>query len=132
VRACPGDRQARAAYRAPGGDAGKNFFATGGFGPWLVTADEILKPGNLKLRTLLNGVEVQHGSTSDLIFDIPAIISYVSGFTPLAAGDVISTGTPEGVGFLRKPPLWLKPGDVVEIEVEKIGTLRNPVVAERS
>jgi 2-keto-4-pentenoate hydratase/2-oxohepta-3-ene-1,7-dioic acid hydratase in catechol pathway len=112
--------------------AGKNFFATGGFGPWLVTADEILKPGNLKLRTLLNGVEVQHGSTSDLIFDIPAIISYVSGFTPLAAGDVISTGTPEGVGFLRKPPLWLKPGDVVEIEVEKIGTLRNPVVAERS
>jgi 2-keto-4-pentenoate hydratase/2-oxohepta-3-ene-1,7-dioic acid hydratase in catechol pathway len=111
--------------------AGKNFFATGGFGPWLVSADEIPDPGQLDLRTLLNGLEVQHGNTSDLIFDIPAIISYISGFTPLAAGDVISTGTPEGVGFVRKPPLWLKPGDIVEIEVEKIGVLRNPVVAEK-
>ncbi len=110
--------------------AGKNFFATGGFGPWLVTADEIPEPGNLALRTLINGVEVQHGNTSDLIFDIPAIIAYVSGFTPLGPGDIISTGTPEGVGFVRKPPLFLKPGDVVEIEVEKVGTLRNPVVAE--
>lgn len=110
--------------------AGKNFFATGGFGPWLVTADEIPDPGNLALRTLINGVEVQHGNTKDLIFDIPAIIAYVSGFTPLGPGDVISTGTPEGVGFVRKPPLFLKPGDVVEIEVEKVGTLRNPVVAE--
>ena len=110
--------------------AGKNFFATGGFGPWLVTVDEIPDPGNLALRTLINGIEVQHGNTRELIFDIPAIISYVSGFTPLSPGDVISTGTPEGVGFLRKPPLFLKPGDVVEIEVEKIGTLRNPVIAE--
>jgi 2-keto-4-pentenoate hydratase/2-oxohepta-3-ene-1,7-dioic acid hydratase in catechol pathway len=110
--------------------AGKNFFATGGFGPWLVTVDEIPDPGNLALRTLINGIEVQHGNTRELIFDIPAIISYVSGFTPLGPGDVISTGTPEGVGFLRKPPLFLKPGDVVEIEVEKIGTLRNPVIAE--
>lgn len=110
--------------------AGKNFFATGGFGPWLVTADEIPEPGNLALRTLINGVEVQHGNTKDLIFDIPAIIAYVSGFTPLGPGDVISTGTPEGVGFVRKPPLFLKPGDVVEIEVEKVGTLRNPVIAE--
>jgi 2-keto-4-pentenoate hydratase/2-oxohepta-3-ene-1,7-dioic acid hydratase in catechol pathway len=110
--------------------AGKNFYATGGFGPWLVTADEIPDPGNLALRTLINGVEVQHGNTKDLIFDIPAIIAYVSGFTPLGPGDVISTGTPEGVGFVRKPPLFLKPGDVVEIEVEKVGTLRNPVLAE--
>jgi 2-keto-4-pentenoate hydratase/2-oxohepta-3-ene-1,7-dioic acid hydratase in catechol pathway len=110
--------------------AGKNFIATGGFGPWIVTADEIPDPGKLALRTLLNGVELQHGNTADLIFDIPAFISYISGFTPLAMGDVISTGTPEGVGFLRKPPIWLKPGDIVEIEVEKIGTLRNPVVAE--
>lgn len=110
--------------------AGKNFFATGGFGPWLVTADEIPDPGSLALRTLINGVEVQHGNTKDLIFDIPAIIAYVSGFTPLGPGDVISTGTPEGVGFVRKPPLFLKPGDVVEIEVEKVGTLRNPVIAE--
>jgi 2-keto-4-pentenoate hydratase/2-oxohepta-3-ene-1,7-dioic acid hydratase in catechol pathway len=112
--------------------AGKNFFATGGFGPWIVTSDEISEPGKLGLRTVLNGVEVQHGNTADLIFDIPAIISYVSGFTPLAPGDIISTGTPEGVGFLRKPPIWLKPGDVIEIEVEKIGTLRNPVVAEKA
>jgi len=110
--------------------AGKNFHASAGFGPWLVTADEIPEPGRLSLRTLLNGVEVQHGNTGDLIFDIPTIIAYVSGFTPLAAGDVISTGTPEGVGFLRDPPLFLKPGDVVEIEVEGIGTLRNPVIAE--
>lgn len=110
--------------------AGKNFFATGGFGPWLVTADEIPDPGNLALRTLINGVEVQHGNTKDLIFDIPAILAYVSGFTPLGPGDVISTGTPEGVGFVRKPPLFLKAGDIVEIEIEKVGTLHNPVVAE--
>jgi 2-keto-4-pentenoate hydratase/2-oxohepta-3-ene-1,7-dioic acid hydratase in catechol pathway len=110
--------------------AGKNFFATGGFGPWLVTADEIANPGRLSLCTRLNGVEVQHGNTADLIFDIPAIIAYVSGFTPLNPGDVISTGTPEGVGFLRKPPLFLTPGDLVEVEVEGIGVLRNPVVAE--
>jgi 2-keto-4-pentenoate hydratase/2-oxohepta-3-ene-1,7-dioic acid hydratase in catechol pathway len=110
--------------------SGKNFHATAGFGPWLVTADDIPDPGSLDLSTRLNGVEVQHGNTRDLIFDIPTIIAYVSGFTPLAPGDVISTGTPEGVGFLRTPPLFLKPGDVVEVEVEGIGVLRNPVAAE--
>ncbi|CAN5188176.1 hypothetical protein BH10PSE7_BH10PSE7_12500 [soil metagenome] len=110
--------------------AGKNFFATGGFGPWLVTADEIPEPGRLDLSTRINGMEVQYGNTADLIFDIPAIISYVSSFTPLSPGDVISTGTPEGVGFLRKAPLFLKPGDVVEIIVEGVGVLRNPVIAE--
>jgi 2-keto-4-pentenoate hydratase/2-oxohepta-3-ene-1,7-dioic acid hydratase in catechol pathway len=73
---------------------------------------------------------VQHGYTIDIIFDIAAIIAYVSGFTPLASGDIISTGTPEGVGFLRRPPLWLKPGDIVEVEVEGIGVLRNPIAAE--
>ena len=82
--------------------AGKNFFGTAPFGPWLVTTDEIADPGNLFLRTLINGTEFQHGNTRDLIFDIPTIIAYVSGFTPLAPGDVISTGTPEGVGFLRQ------------------------------
>jgi 2-keto-4-pentenoate hydratase/2-oxohepta-3-ene-1,7-dioic acid hydratase in catechol pathway len=112
-------------------DAGKNFHATGGFGPWLVTADDVPEPGKLQLRTLLNGKELQNGNTSDLIFDIPAIISYVSDFTTLSPGDVISTGTPEGVGFVRKPPIFLKPGDIVEIEIEGIGTLRNPVVAEQ-
>jgi 2-keto-4-pentenoate hydratase/2-oxohepta-3-ene-1,7-dioic acid hydratase in catechol pathway len=110
--------------------AGKNFHATGGFGPWIVTADEIPDPSRLHLATRLNGQEVQHTGIDDLIFDIPTLISYCSDWTPLVAGDVISTGTPEGVGFARKPPLWMKPGDVVEVEIGEIGTLRNPIVAE--
>ncbi len=81
--------------------------------------------------TRLNGKEVQHTGIDDLIFDIPTLISYCSDWTPLVAGDVISTGTPEGVGFARKPPLWMKPGDVVEVEIDGgIGVLRNPIVAE--
>jgi 2-keto-4-pentenoate hydratase/2-oxohepta-3-ene-1,7-dioic acid hydratase in catechol pathway len=88
---------------------GKNFFATGGFGPWIVTTDEIPDPSRLTLRTRLNGTEVQHGTTDDLIFSVPWIVSYISGFTELMAGDVIATGTPQGVGFARKPPLWMKP-----------------------
>jgi 2-keto-4-pentenoate hydratase/2-oxohepta-3-ene-1,7-dioic acid hydratase in catechol pathway len=111
-------------------DAGKNFIATGPCGPWIVTADEIPEPGKLNLRTRLNGVELQNGNTSDLIFDIPAIVAYISSFTPLTPGDIVATGTPQGVGFTRKPPIWLKAGDVVEIEVERIGVLRNPVRAE--
>jgi len=110
--------------------AGKNFHATGGFGPWIVTADEIPDPTRLQLVTRLNGTEVQHTGIDDLIFDIPTLISYCSDWTPLIAGDVISTGTPEGVGFARKPPLWMKPGDVVEVEIDGIGVLRNPIVAE--
>jgi len=110
--------------------AGKNFVATGGFGPWMVTADEIPDPTQLMLHTRLNGQEVQHTKTDDLIFDIPALIAYISAFTPLVAGDVIATGTPEGVGFARKPPLWMKGGDVVEVEISGIGVLRNPVVDE--
>ena len=109
---------------------GKNFVATGSFGPWLVTADEVGDPSQLDLRTRLNGTEVQHTKTDDLIFDIPAIIAYISAFTQLAPGDVIATGTPEGVGFARSPPLWLKPGDTLEIEISKIGKLRNKIVAE--
>ncbi|QEX24622.1 5-carboxymethyl-2-hydroxymuconate isomerase [Hypericibacter adhaerens] len=111
-------------------DAGKNFIGTGPCGPWIVTRDEIPNPGNLTLRTRLNGTLLQNGNTSELIFDIPAMIAYISSFTPLAPGDIIATGTPSGVGFTRKPPIWLKPGDVVEIEVEGIGILRNPVRAE--
>jgi 2-keto-4-pentenoate hydratase/2-oxohepta-3-ene-1,7-dioic acid hydratase in catechol pathway len=103
---------------------------TGGFGPWLVTRDEIPDPSQLTLTTRLNGAEVQRGDTGDMIFSVPQIISYVSDFTPLEPGDVISTGTPPGVGMARKPPLWLKPGDVVEVEISKIGVLRNGVVAE--
>jgi 2-keto-4-pentenoate hydratase/2-oxohepta-3-ene-1,7-dioic acid hydratase in catechol pathway len=109
---------------------GKNFFATGSFGPWLVTADEVGDPTQLFLSTRLNGVQVQHTQTDDLIFDIPTLISYISSWMPLSPGDVISTGTPEGVGFTRKPPLWLKPGDTLEVEISRIGLLRNTVVAE--
>ena len=109
---------------------GKNFFATGSFGPWLVTADEVGDPTQLHLSTRLNNVEVQHTQTDDLIFDIPYLISYISSWMPLSAGDVISTGTPEGVGFTRKPPLWLKPGDTLEVEISHIGLLRNTVIAE--
>jgi 2-keto-4-pentenoate hydratase/2-oxohepta-3-ene-1,7-dioic acid hydratase in catechol pathway len=109
---------------------GKNFPATGGFGPWIVTKDEIPDPAALTISTRINGKEVQRSGVDDLIFDVPSIISYVSGFTPLVPGDVIATGTPSGVGFARKPPLWLKAGDTVEVEISKIGVLRNPVVAE--
>ena len=109
---------------------GKNFYATGSFGPYLVTADEVGDPAKLDLRTRLNGQEVQHTSTGDLIFDIPYIISYFSSFMPLEPGDVISTGTPEGVGFARKPPLWMKAGDTLEVEISKLGILRNKVIAE--
>jgi 2-keto-4-pentenoate hydratase/2-oxohepta-3-ene-1,7-dioic acid hydratase in catechol pathway len=110
--------------------AGKNFPATGGFGPWIVTRDEIPDPSALTISARVNGKEVQRSGIDDLIFDVPSIISYVSGFTPLEPGDVIATGTPSGVGFARKPPLWLKAGDVVEVEISGIGVLRNPVVAE--
>jgi 2-keto-4-pentenoate hydratase/2-oxohepta-3-ene-1,7-dioic acid hydratase in catechol pathway len=111
---------------------GKNFVATGGFGPWLTSADEIPDPSRLAVRTRLNGAEVQHGTTDDLIFSVPWIIAYVSSFTQLLPGDVIATGTPHGVGFARKPPLWMKPGDVVEVEVSGVGVLRNDIVAEQA
>jgi 2-keto-4-pentenoate hydratase/2-oxohepta-3-ene-1,7-dioic acid hydratase in catechol pathway len=110
--------------------AGKNFFHSGSIGPWIVTADEIPDPTRLFLRTRLNGVEVQHAGTDDLIFDIPTIISYLSAFTPLEVGDVIATGTPEGVGFARKPPLWMKQGDEIAVDITGIGVLRNSVVDE--
>jgi 2-keto-4-pentenoate hydratase/2-oxohepta-3-ene-1,7-dioic acid hydratase in catechol pathway len=109
---------------------GKNFARTGSAGPWIVTRDGVPDPAQLTLSTRLNGVEVQHTKTDDLIFDIPTIIGYISTFTPLEPGDIIATGTPEGVGFARQPPLWLKPGDAIEVEISSIGTLRNTVVAE--
>jgi 2-keto-4-pentenoate hydratase/2-oxohepta-3-ene-1,7-dioic acid hydratase in catechol pathway len=109
---------------------GKNHPSTGGLGPWIATADGIPDPSKLTLVTRVNGVEVQRKGTDDMIFDVPAIIAYVSGWTELAPGDVIATGTPEGVGFARKPPLWLAPGDTVEVEISSIGVLVNPVVAE--
>ncbi len=110
--------------------AGKNFPHTGPLGPWLVTADEIPDPAALTLTTRVNGEQRQRTSTGDMILNVQALIEYISAFTPLSPGDVIATGTPEGVAHARKPPPWLVPGDVVEIEISGIGILRNPVVAE--
>ena len=110
--------------------SGKNFVGTGPFGPWLVTPDEIGDPARLKLETRVNGRVEQKSDTSMLIFSIPRLINYCSTIFDLVPGDVIATGTPAGVGFTRKPPEFLKPGDVVEVEIENIGVLRNPVVDE--
>jgi 2-keto-4-pentenoate hydratase/2-oxohepta-3-ene-1,7-dioic acid hydratase in catechol pathway len=109
---------------------GKNFAGTGGFGPWLVTTDEIPDISRQTLITRLNGVEVQRAPISDLVFDVAALIAYCSIFTALAPGDVIVTGTTGGVGAYRVPPLWMKGGDIVEVEVTGIGILRNPVEDE--
>ena len=109
---------------------GKNFFATGGFGPWIVTPEEAGDITKQSLITRLNGEEVQRATIDDLCFDIPTLIEYITTFTQLEPGDVIVTGTTGGVGAYRVPPLWMKPGDVVEVEVTGIGVLRNPVVAE--
>jgi 2-keto-4-pentenoate hydratase/2-oxohepta-3-ene-1,7-dioic acid hydratase in catechol pathway len=110
--------------------AGKTFAGTGAFGPWLVTADEIPDPSQLTLQTRLNGHVVQSTTTDLMITAIPQLIAYCSTLLPLLPGDVIVTGTPGGVGAKRTPPLWLRPGDVVEVEISGIGCLRNPVVAE--
>lgn len=109
---------------------GKNFHASGSFGPWLVTIDDIPDPTVLNLQTRLNGDVMQAASISDLKFDIPALIEYCSTFAKLQPGDVISTGTPGGVGFARKPPVWLKEGDTIEVDIDGIGVLSNPVRAE--
>ena len=110
--------------------AGKNFWHTGAFGPWMVTRDEIADDRIMTLVTRLNGQEMQRATTDLLIHSIPDVIAHISAFTPLAPGDVIVTGTPGGVGARRNPPVWMKAGDVVEVEVDAIGTLRNTVVAE--
>lgn len=109
---------------------GKSFDHTGAFGPWLVTPDE-LPPGaeGLQLITRVNGQVVQSASTADMIFDVATLISYLSTAMTLEAGDIIVTGTPPGVGMARTPPVYLGAGDVCEVEVERIGLLRNPVVA---
>jgi 2-keto-4-pentenoate hydratase/2-oxohepta-3-ene-1,7-dioic acid hydratase in catechol pathway len=110
--------------------SGKNFIGTGPLGPWLVTTDEIPDPTKLTLMTRLNGQEMQRSGTDMLIYSIPRIIAYVSAITPLAPGDVIATGTPAGVGHGRNPPVWMKPGDVLEVEITGIGTLRSRIVDE--
>jgi 2-keto-4-pentenoate hydratase/2-oxohepta-3-ene-1,7-dioic acid hydratase in catechol pathway len=109
---------------------GKNFFHTGAFGPWLVTADEISPGETLSLVTRLNGRVMQQTDTSKMIFPIPRLIAYCSTFLPLASGDVFVTGTPGGVGAKRDPPVFMKDGDVVEIEVGKVGVLRNTVAVD--
>lgn len=111
--------------------AGKNFARTGAFGPWMVTADEIKPDQKLTLITRLNGQELQRATTEMMIHSIPRQIAHISTFVPLAAGDVIVTGTPGGVGDKRTPPLYMKHGDVVEIEVDAVGILRNTVRDEK-
>lgn len=112
--------------------AGKNFDRSGAFGPWLVTADEVGDIQQCELQTRLNGQTVQRALLGQMIFSVPKLIAYISSFTELQPGDVIATGTPDGVGALRKPPLFMKAGDVLEVEISRIGTLRNPVVAEET
>ena len=111
---------------------GKTFDTFCPLGPCLVTPDEIPDPNNLAIRTILNGNTVQDWNTSDMIFDVPAIIEFLSGSTTLLPGTVILTGTPHGVGMAKKPPVWLQPGDSVTIEIEGIGTLANPVALEKA
>lgn len=110
--------------------AGKNFPASGSIGPWCVTLDELPAIQDLSIETRLNGATVQHGTARDLIFSAEETLAYASAFTPLAPGDLIALGTPAGVGMARTPPLWLKPGDRLEIEVPGIGTLANHIVAD--
>ena len=110
--------------------SGKNFDSSGAFGPWLVTADEVGDPAELELVGRLNGQEVQRSSVGLLIFPVAELIAYISSFTTLKPGDVIATGTPSGVGMKRTPPLFMKAGDAFEVEISKIGTLRNRVIDE--
>lgn len=110
--------------------AGKNFTRTGAFGPWMVTADEIPGGTLMTLVTRLNGTEMQHATTDQMIFKIPKLIEYISTFTTLIPGDVIVTGTPGGVGARRSPPVWMKAGDTVEIEIDRVGKLVNTVAVE--
>ena len=110
--------------------AGKTFAGTGAFGPVMVTADDIPDPAVLTLETRLNGKVVQHTTTDLMITPIPQLIAYISTILPLVPGDVIVSGTPGGVGSKRTPPLWMQPGDTVEVEISGIGILRNPVIAE--
>jgi 2-keto-4-pentenoate hydratase/2-oxohepta-3-ene-1,7-dioic acid hydratase in catechol pathway len=118
--------------RKPGGQwlLGKSFDTFAPFGPELVTADEVGDVSDLKIQLRLNGQTMQDSRTSQLIFGVPELVSYISTVCTLVPGDLIFTGTPGGVGAARKPPVFMKPGDVAEVEIERIGVLRNPVVAE--
>jgi 2-keto-4-pentenoate hydratase/2-oxohepta-3-ene-1,7-dioic acid hydratase in catechol pathway len=115
-------------FKTPQWTAGKNFDDSGAFGPFLLTRDQLPEGAKgLQLTTRLNGEVMQSGNTNDLIFDIPTLIATISEVLTLQAGDVIVSGTPAGIGWARKPPLWMKHGDVCEVEIEGIGTLSNPI-----
>jgi len=109
---------------------GKNFAGTAAFGPWLVTPDDLPADRVVALETRVNGAVVQHAKTDQMLFPIPTLITYLSAFMTLNPGDVIVTGTPGGVGVKRNPPLWLKPGDLVEVEISSVGLLQNSVIQE--
>lgn len=110
--------------------SGKNFDATGGFGPDIVTADEVPAGGDgLRIQARLNGKTLQDGNTDDMMFKVPELVETISEVMTLLPGDIIVSGTPAGVGFARKPPVWMKPGDVCEIELEGVGLLNNPIKA---
>jgi 2-keto-4-pentenoate hydratase/2-oxohepta-3-ene-1,7-dioic acid hydratase in catechol pathway len=128
---CANDVSARDWQRDFGGgqwNHAKSFDTFCPLGPVLVTKDEIPSPNALRIRSLLNGRVMQDSNTADMIFDVPAIIEFLSADKTLPAGTLILTGTPEGVGFARNPPVWLKAGDTIAVEIERIGTLSNPVV----
>lgn len=131
--ACGNDVSARDWQRGGGGGQwcrGKTFDTFAPIGPHIVTTDELPDAGDLRITTSINGETLQDSRTSDMIFDVPTLIEFLSASTTLAPGTVIFTGTPQGVGFARTPPRWLVPGDEVTVEIEKIGRLTNPVVEE--
>jgi 2-keto-4-pentenoate hydratase/2-oxohepta-3-ene-1,7-dioic acid hydratase in catechol pathway len=130
---CANDVSARDWQKDFGGGQwcrGKTFDTFAPIGPCLVTPDEIPNPNALGIKTILNGQVMQDWNTNDMIFDVPTLIEFLSGSTTLTPGTVILTGTPHGVGMARKPPVWLKAGDSITIEIEKIGSLTNPIVDE--
>ena len=130
---CANDVSARDWQRDWGGgqwNHAKSFDTFCPLGPVLVTKDEIPQPNALRIRSILNGVTMQDSNTGDMIFDVPTIIEFLSADKTLPAGTLILTGTPEGVGFARQPPVWLKAGDTIAVEIEGIGTLTNPVINE--
>ena len=109
---------------------GKNFPATGAFGPFLVTPDEMGEIASKKIQTRVNGKTMQSSTLDMMIFGVPQLIAYISSFTPLIPGDVIVTGTPGGVAWVRTPPPWMKAGDSVEVEIDGVGLLKNTIVDE--
>ncbi|MGI9258856.1 MAG: fumarylacetoacetate hydrolase family protein [Gammaproteobacteria bacterium] len=112
--------------------AGKNFYRSGSLGPWMVTAEPDVDPATFHLQTRINGTVLQDSPVDDLCFDIGQLIEYCSIWTPLNPGDIIVTGTPGGVGRVRKPPIWMKPGDIVEVEISGVGLLRNTIADEET